>query len=105
MSRVLRSHRFFRFPTTARLSPVPNTKVQRALFPLSAMAQHHSTSAPAPRKVRSLIPADSWDSHMHVTSPDYPLAAAAAYTPSAHTLEDAMAFEHSYNIPNIVLVQ
>ncbi|KAL1633050.1 hypothetical protein SLS56_003121 [Neofusicoccum ribis] len=69
------------------------------------MAQHHSTSAPAPRKVRSLVPADSWDSHMHVTSPDYPLAAAAAYTPSAHTLEDAMAFEHSYNIPNIVLVQ
>lgn len=42
---------------------------------------------------------------MHVTSPDYPLAADAAYTPSLHSLQHAMKFESSVGVPNIVLVQ
>lgn len=42
---------------------------------------------------------------MHVTSPDYPLAKSAAYKPSLHSLEHAMAFEKTIGIKNIVLVQ
>lgn len=52
------------------------------------------------------IPPKSWDSHMHVVDPRrYPLSPDATYTPSAHTLPDALAFESSVGIPNIVLVQ
>ena len=42
---------------------------------------------------------------MHVTSPEYPLATDAAYTPSLHSLQHAMQFEKSIGISNIVLVQ
>lgn len=42
---------------------------------------------------------------MHVTSPDYPLAADAAYVPALHDIRHAMAFEESIGVPNIVLVQ
>jgi predicted TIM-barrel fold metal-dependent hydrolase len=42
---------------------------------------------------------------MHVTSPDYPLAANAAYVPSLHSLQHAMKFEATIGLSNIVLVQ
>lgn len=42
---------------------------------------------------------------MHVTSPEYPLAKSAAYKPSLHSLDHAMAFEKKIGIKNIVLVQ
>ncbi|KAL1654040.1 hypothetical protein SLS61_003444 [Didymella pomorum] len=42
---------------------------------------------------------------MHVTSPEYPLAANAAYKPTLHDLQHAMAFEKTVGISNIVLVQ
>lgn len=55
--------------------------------------------------ISSRVPADAWDSHMHVTSPEYPLATNAAYKPSLHSLEHAMKFEDTIKVPNIVLVQ
>ncbi|KAF2709267.1 amidohydrolase 2 [Pleomassaria siparia CBS 279.74] len=51
------------------------------------------------------IPANAWDSHMHTTSPDYPLASNAAYKPSLHNLQHALKFEKTIGISNIVLVQ
>ena len=42
---------------------------------------------------------------MHVTSPDYLLAANAAYKPALHDIKHAMAFEKTVGIRNIVLVQ
>ncbi|KAH9991845.1 hypothetical protein F4779DRAFT_609480 [Xylariaceae sp. FL0662B] len=52
------------------------------------------------------IPGDAWDSHMHVVDPvAYPLSADALYKPHPHTLEDAMNFENSVGIKNIVFVQ
>jgi len=52
------------------------------------------------------IPPNSWDSHMHVVDPDsYPLASDAQYTPTPHTLSQAMSFESSVGINSIVLVQ
>ncbi|KAH0337536.1 amidohydrolase, partial [Aureobasidium melanogenum] len=51
------------------------------------------------------MPVGAWDSHMHVTSPDYPLATSAAYKPSLHSLDHAMTFEKTIGINNIVLVQ
>lgn len=52
------------------------------------------------------IPRGAWDSHMHVVDPDnYDLAPEAVYRPSSHTLDQAMEFEKSVGINNIVLVQ
>lgn len=51
------------------------------------------------------MPADAWDCHMHVTSPEYPLAKNAAYTPALHDIRHAMSFEKTVGISNIVLVQ
>ncbi|KMU80975.1 hypothetical protein CISG_08917 [Coccidioides immitis RMSCC 3703] len=49
---------------------------------------------------------NAWDSHMHIVDPDrYPLAPDAQYKPQTHTLSEAMEFESSVGIPNIVLVQ
>lgn len=57
------------------------------------------------RSSKPQIPANSWDSHMHVTSPDYPLDSSAQYTPKSHSLSDAITFEKSQGVANIVLVQ
>lgn len=52
------------------------------------------------------LPARSWDSHMHVVEPlRYPISANAMYQPPSHTLNEAMSFESSLGIENIVLVQ
>ena len=51
------------------------------------------------------MPTWAWDSHMHVTSPGYPLAADATYKPSLHSVDHAMEFESSIGVSRIVLVQ
>ncbi|KAF2083333.1 amidohydrolase 2 [Saccharata proteae CBS 121410] len=65
-----------------------------------------SNSKPKP-PLSHRIPKNSWDSHMHVVEPQiFPLSPTAAYTPShPHTLTQALTFESTLNIPNIVLVQ
>ncbi|KAI9932219.1 hypothetical protein MW887_009729 [Aspergillus wentii] len=56
--------------------------------------------------VRQKVPPRSWDSHMHVVEPErYPVAANAMYQPSPHTVQDALSFESSLGIENVVLVQ
>ncbi|KAL5116705.1 hypothetical protein ACEQ8H_005454 [Pleosporales sp. CAS-2024a] len=51
------------------------------------------------------MPAHAWDCHMHVTDPAYPLAAEAAYVPSLHSLDQALEFEATIGLSNMVLVQ
>jgi len=52
------------------------------------------------------MPADAWDSHMHVTGgKDYPIIPTAAYTPSTHTIHDAKRFESTIGISKVVFVQ
>ncbi|KAJ5975168.1 hypothetical protein N7481_008875, partial [Penicillium waksmanii] len=52
------------------------------------------------------IPPDSWDSHMHVTDPvKYTLAKGAQYMPQTHLLSEALKFEKSLGLRNVVLVQ
>lgn len=59
-----------------------------------------------PLKQKLPIPPRSWDSHMHVVEPlRYPVSTDAVYQPSSHTLGEAMSFETSLGIDNIVLVQ
>jgi predicted TIM-barrel fold metal-dependent hydrolase len=52
------------------------------------------------------IPSNSWDSHMHVVdSVKYPLAKDAQYVPKQHLLSEALEFESTVRIRNLVLVQ
>ncbi|EGX95256.1 TIM barrel metal-dependent hydrolase, putative [Cordyceps militaris CM01] len=54
----------------------------------------------------SRIPPGAWDSHMHILDPErYPLAKDALYHPNSYTLEQALSFESSVALDNIVLVQ
>ncbi|KAK6821853.1 amidohydrolase [Apiospora arundinis] len=56
---------------------------------------------------RALIPRGSWDSHMHVLDPRFPLAPSAVYKPAHfHTSEDAVAFERDMaGLDGVVIVQ
>ncbi|KAH8586681.1 hypothetical protein B0O99DRAFT_656719 [Bisporella sp. PMI_857] len=62
--------------------------------------------ASSKRSLIHRIPFNSWDSHMHVVDPiNYPLAPDAQYIPTTHDLRDALSFESTVRIRNIVLVQ
>lgn len=67
---------------------------------------YETQKATPPLPFKHRLPPRSWDSHMHVVEPQrYPIAADAMYQPPSHTLKDAMAFESSIGVENIVLVQ
>jgi predicted TIM-barrel fold metal-dependent hydrolase len=75
-----------------------------AATPLSSTSPESSFSRYRPLAER--IPYNAWDSHMHVVDPaNYPLSPDASYTPEPHLLSDAVKFEQSVGIQNIVLVQ
>ncbi|KAJ5901722.1 Amidohydrolase 2 [Penicillium taxi] len=60
------------------------------------------TNAP----VKQRVPRCSWDSHMHVVEPEqFPISKTAAYQPSAHTLAEALEFESTVGVENLVFVQ
>lgn len=70
-------------------------------MPVKSDVAFSSTAASIPK-----CPAGTWDSHMHVVEPDrFPLSASATYKPATHTLSEALAFESSLGISNLVLVQ
>ncbi|KAJ1333184.1 amidohydrolase family protein [Microdochium nivale] len=57
---------------------------------------------------RTKIPPRSWDSHMHILDPRFPLSPSAVYTPSPTaptTLKHARHFESDVGLENVVLVQ
>ncbi|OJD09760.1 hypothetical protein ACJ73_10103 [Blastomyces percursus] len=89
------------------LQPVPWAKRPRispggTQRPLSSSSSTHTLSSMPQR-----LPGNSWDSHMHIVEPSrYPLSATAAYASSKpHSLSDALAFESTLGIRNLVLVQ
>ncbi|KAL9055594.1 MAG: hypothetical protein Q9162_003491 [Coniocarpon cinnabarinum] len=51
------------------------------------------------------LPPGSWDTHIHVMSPEYSLSPSAPYTPHAALLPQALAFEKKIGISNVVIVQ
>ncbi|KAJ5948110.1 hypothetical protein N7466_001125 [Penicillium verhagenii] len=80
--------------TSPRLSltAVSSPRVQRGI-------SHNTT-------LNKRLPAQSWDSHMHVVEPQrFPVSKSAVYQPSVHTLADALAFESTVGVENLVLVQ
>lgn len=78
-------------------------KPGRTIYPFQAMAERMQSTT----REGLGVPPKSWDSHMHVVEPGrYPLTPDAPYTQSTpHTLPEALAFESSVGISNIVLVQ
>ncbi|OJD14918.1 hypothetical protein AJ78_04777 [Emergomyces pasteurianus Ep9510] len=83
--------------------------VQKPWIPQGRIKRLQSTlSSPSDDiSLAKKLPQNSWDSHMHVVDPSLqPLSANAAYTPSKpHTLSQALAFESTLGIRNLVLVQ
>ncbi|KAM0721604.1 hypothetical protein Q7P37_002529 [Cladosporium fusiforme] len=58
------------------------------------------------RAISSRLPEDTWDGHMHIIDPGrYPLSGDAVYTPSVHSIWDAVSFEDTVSMKNIVAVQ
>lgn len=87
----------FRFISSLSWSRTPHIR---------SLSQDHGPSQRKKSSFLDRIPSNSWDSHMHVLDPqNYPLASEALYTPSPHTLTDAIRFEKTLNLRNIVLVQ
>lgn len=64
------------------------------------------TAAPSGVSLKRRIPLKSWDSHMHVVEPQrFPLCPKAVYQPTIHSLDDALIFESSLGMENLVFVQ
>ncbi|KAJ5288197.1 Amidohydrolase 2 [Penicillium angulare] len=64
------------------------------------------TPAVSPLPLKHRLPLQSWDSHMHVVEPQrFPVSRSAVYQPAVHTLADALAFEASIGVKNLVFVQ
>lgn len=91
-------------PRPCLLDSSPRASICLAASQAEPIVKDEQTARPIPLKHR--IPPGSWDSHMHVVEPNrYPVSLGAAYIPSSHTLEEALAFESTLGIKNIVLVQ
>lgn len=67
--------------------------------PQSPTRQHHSLTR------QPKLPPRSWDSHMHVFEPHSLDSPAAPYHPIPSSLSQALAFESSLGLSNMVLVQ
>ena len=87
------------------------TKAEPHLVPLIRSAKFTPILAcsPAGGKENATIahrmPAHSWDTHIHVTDPSYPETPTAEYTPGLHNLSNALSFESTIGIHNVVFVQ
>lgn len=90
-------------PPRISLTVGPSTRVkQRAVYAAAASVTATTCSLP----LRQRIPLRSWDSHMHVVDPQqFPVSPSAVYQPEVHTLADALAFESSLGVENLVFVQ
>lgn len=91
---------FIEAPTRASLTITTNLNEKR-------YTTNNKTQLKTPPPSKSLgLPRQSWDCHMHVVEPQrYPVSADAIYHPARHTLREALAFESTLGIENIVLVQ
>ncbi|PYI07137.1 TIM barrel metal-dependent hydrolase [Aspergillus sclerotiicarbonarius CBS 121057] len=83
----------------------------RALFNTTHLkaerrAYKEETTTPQPLPLKHRVPHGTWDTHMHVVEPQrFPVSANAVYQPPKYTVDEAMTFESSLGIGNIVLVQ
>ncbi|KAK8070206.1 hypothetical protein PG994_006822 [Apiospora phragmitis] len=109
-----RASRHLRFIQHALLY---TTKCLRTfIFQLMSFRPFSSIGLPAPPSpkkydedddFRALIPRGSWELHMHVLDPRFPLAASAVYRPTHfHTSQDARTFEQDVaGLDGVVIVQ
>lgn len=88
------------------LTAGPSTLLnQRAVHAVAAGAIAATATTPSV-SLRQRIPPRSWDSHMHVVEPQrFPVSQSAVYQPEVHTLADALTFESSLGVENLVFVQ
>ncbi|KAJ6120956.1 Amidohydrolase 2 [Penicillium sp. IBT 18751x] len=85
-------------PARISLSNDPASRLIRRSF--------NAAAAPISLPLGQRIPSRSWDSHMHVVEPKhFPISPNAVYQPTTHTLEDALYFESTLGVENLVFVQ
>lgn len=90
-------------PPSIMSSTITSTTTMQPM-PMSRSYRFHSTTTPPKRP----LPPGTWDSHMHIVSPDttrYPLAGSANYTPTPHTLDDMHDFYWPLHLQRPVFVQ
>ncbi|KAG2421014.1 hypothetical protein HFD88_000630 [Aspergillus terreus] len=81
----------------------PLLALSRSLYRAWGLPRLYSTQK---LSLKNRLPPHTWDTHMHVVEPRrFPIAAEAVYQPAAHPLDEALAFESSLGINNIVLIQ
>lgn len=94
------------FPEDNQASTTTTTTTTERADPLRSQKPQQETTTTLDFKAS--IPAKSWDSHMHVLDPRFPLSPEAVYTPSPTaptTLRHVSSFEADVGLENIVLVQ
>ncbi|GIK04889.1 hypothetical protein Aspvir_008987 [Aspergillus viridinutans] len=104
LRRPVRKSRLLTLSRQCIVDSSPRASIYLAARKAKPIIKDDQITHPIPLKHR--IPRGSWDSHMHVVEPSrYPVSLGAAYIPSSHTLEEALAFESTLGIENVVLVQ
>ena len=69
-------------------------------------SSEHQQTSPPKLSLAQRMPSGAWDSHMHVFDlENYDLIPNAIYRPNSYSLEQALEFEATVGIKNIVLVQ
>ncbi|KAH7420225.1 amidohydrolase [Cadophora sp. MPI-SDFR-AT-0126] len=91
--------------TISAPAPTPTPKQTLRFTP----SNHNTTTNNVPQNpdFLSLIPPNSWDSHMHILDPlTFPLSPSAHYSPSPALLSTALTtLTQTLHLPNLVLVQ
>ena len=83
-----------------------STRISLTGLPSRVERRLKHARAPATLPLKYRVPRHSWDSHMHIVEPQlFPISEAAVYQPSVHTLADALFFESTLGVENLVLVQ
>ncbi|KAI9370989.1 hypothetical protein BJX61DRAFT_54899 [Aspergillus egyptiacus] len=95
------------YPTIlTTLANTASVKLRLSLSRCSKASFSSVTSTKSRHGPRIKLPPKSWDSHMHVMEPQYPVVADAAYKPTTpHSIDEGMTFESSLGIENVVLIQ
>lgn len=100
-------HSFYSVLCLTSIEPHTSVLLPGKASSLTTIQHQRKQSKPQrKRPVSSRLPEETWDGHMHIIDPGrYPLSGDAVYTPGVHSMWDAVSFEDTVSMKNIVAVQ